>query len=124
MPSNLRLNSKERGTIVNALRFVMKKIEEYFSDKRKDMDESLYPVVNTEHAKEINQLDTVSNLLMLDRVGTLKLDVKHYQNFIDVLRSALVAYLQEILKAKSETGLNEFDQKIQEIQRVIDSDDL
>ena len=88
------------------------------------MDESLYPVVNTEHAKEINQLDTVSNLLMLDRVGTLKLDVKHYQNFIDVLRSALVAYLQEILKAKSETGLNEFDQKIQEIQRVIDSDDL
>jgi len=124
MPSYLRLKPEERETIVKALRFVKKKIEEYFSEKRKDMDESLYPVINTEHAKEINQLNKAKNLLMEDTVGNLKLGVKRYQSFIDVLRSALVAYLQETLKAKSETGLNEFDQKIQEIQRVIDSDDL
>jgi len=124
MTPYLRLNPEERDTIVKSLRFVEKKIGDHFSEKRKNMDESLYPVINTEHAKETNQLAKATNLLMEDTVGNLKLDVKSYQSVIDVFRSALVAYLQETLKAKNETGLNEFDQKIQQIQRVIDSDDL
>ena len=126
MPAYSKFYPEITKIIMDALRFIRKKIEDYFSEQRKNTDESFYPLINTEHANELDRLTKAINFLQENATGTgvFEIDTKNYQSFINIVRSALEVYKQEMLKSKAETGLDGFEEKIQEIKRIVNLDSL
>src|SRR3972149_7023285 len=126
MPAYSKFYPEITKIIVDALEFIRKKIEDYFSEQRKNTDESFHPLINTEHANEVDRLTKAINFLQENATGSgvFEIDTKNYQSFINIVRSALEVYKQEMLKSKAETGLDGFEEKIQEIKRIVNLDSL
>lgn len=111
-------------TIEEALLFVIKRIEEDATEKKKVVDEAHYGLIDEEFEAEISRLEKARTFLKerATGYGSFQLDAKSHQSLMNIIRSALEVYLQDTLKAKAKTGLPVFDAKIQEIRRIISLD--
>ena len=107
-------------SISQALNFVERKIVEFFEARKLSVDVVHHPLIDEERKKQVQVLDKArENLKRTDDLAMISLSEQTYKDYMDVLRSALEAYLHDMLDAKAKTNLSIFDETIAEITRTI-----
>jgi len=125
MPIYVGFDSESLRIILEAIDFVVKKMKEFYEVKKSRVDESHHDLIEWEYAEKKQQLDQIKSFLTeWGRMGVRYIREESYDKIMDVVRSALEVYLQDTLRAKTETNLPVFDKKIQEIYRIINLDAL
>jgi len=111
--------------IKKAFLFLKQKILLYGENMKKGLDKSHHSVVDEEIEKEIGKIERVETWLITEAsrfVFTLHQDL--FQEFMNVIRSALEIYLRDTKEAKSKSNVAGFDSKIKDIEKVIHLDGI
>lgn len=121
MPLSNQFYPESIEIIKEALTFVILRIEEYSKEKLSIVDESHHGVVQKAYDLEIQRVKNVLTYVEKNAktFGFLRLNKKSHQSLMNIIRSALEIYLQDTLRAQAKTGLSGFDDKIQEIRRIM-----
>jgi len=112
-------------TIKEALGFLESRIRQYGENRKKDVDNFYYPVIDSEIEKEIDEIKGLDIFLDVQaKRFVIEMEESVLRSRMDVIRSALEIYLRETKEAKAKSSISGsgFDSKIQEITRVLSTD--
>lgn len=111
--------------IKEALDFLKFRIRQYGKLRKETVDSFYYHLVNSEINKEIDRIEEFNIFLDVQaKRFEIKMEESVFLRRMDVIRSALEIFLRETKEARAKSGVTgtEFDSKIQEIERALNTD--
>jgi hypothetical protein len=114
-------HDESANNVQDALNFAKSSIQKFRQQQKLRVDKAHHSLID----KEIQSvLDDIGSVEVLLTKAFVELDVKTHEQLMDIIRSALEIYLRDTLEVKSRLGLVGFDERIQEIRRIISLDSL
>lgn len=120
-----RFDQRIIDIIKEALNFLKFRIRQYGKSRKKTVDSFYHPVINSEINKELGRIEEFNFFLDVQaKRFTIEMEESVFQSRMDVIRSALEIYLEKTKEAKTKSDLRgtEFDSKIEEIERALNTD--
>lgn len=111
--------------IKEALEFLKSRIRQYGKRRRETVDNFYHPLVNSEINKEIDRIQEFDFFLDVQaKRFVIEMEESVFLRRMDVIRSALEIFLRGTKEARAKSGVTgaEFDSKIQEIERALNTD--
>jgi len=111
--------------IKEALNFLKFRIRQYGKSRKKTVDSFYHPVINSEINKELDRIEEFNFFLDVQaKRFPIEMEESVFLKRMDVIMSALEIFLRETKEARVKSGVTgtEFDSKIQEIERALNTD--
>lgn len=111
--------------IKEALEFLKSRIRLYGERRKETVDRFYHPLVDSEIDKEIDRIEGFDFFLDVQaKRFVFEMEESLFLKHMDVIKSALEIFLIETKKARAKSGVTgtEFDAKIQEIERALNTD--
>jgi len=109
------------ATIQEALNFVKSSINKFIALQKMRVDRTHHSLIDKE-AKEVLADITWTETLIAKHM--MEMDIKSNEKFRDIIRSALEIYLRDTEEVRNRSGITTFDDRIQEIRRILSFDSL
>jgi hypothetical protein len=121
MPMYMGFDHETIVIISEALSFVSRKMREFYDAKKPAVDTSHHALIDAEYQKKIELLDGVRGFLTkADNLALFTSDERTFAADMNLIRSALEVFLEDMLAARVKTGLSTFDAKIAQIRQAMD----
>ncbi len=125
MPVYAGFNPESIKIIIDALQFTGRKILEYYENLLKNMDRVHHPSIKKAERRELDRLNSLIKFFSEHPEGGIfVMNEKSHAIMMDVIRSALEVYLRDLIKISSEISMDDFNEKVREINRITSLESL
>jgi hypothetical protein len=104
----------DKEIMIRALKFALSKVEGYFDEQKKTVDNMHWDIIENEMKQEDGRITAVLEFLSQKDLGIMWLiDTSTYADVHSVIKSALSIYAQDLQATREQTGSNAFDESIE-----------